>query len=585
MSERGPVEGNDDLRCRRDAELLCRFIAVRDQPAFEELVRRHGPLVLRVCGQVLSSQQDQEDAFQATFLTLAARARKIRSAASLASWLHGVALRVARNLRRQNAVWRKKMDDQKQQFDERQQAAVDSASDVNQLHIILTEELDRLPAKYKDAVLLCDGEGHSREHAALQLGIPLGTLATNLRRGRELLRSRLAKGGIALSTAAVSGTLAELAKATAPLSADLIQHTARTSLLFHVGQAAGKAVEASTAAYLAQTMIRRMTMNTVIKTSLLCVAVAAFAVLLPNWSRNNWLRAQPQYVFVSATELPAPINLPGRWNSSANISTDGLELFFTSDRSPGWGTYVARRTNTAAAVETPTQLVKDLNHGRISLDGLSLFTNDDVRPGFGGSDIYVLNRTAPGGAFGPAVNVGPGVNGPEYERWTSLSADGLELYFTRTQGSETGDAAIWLATRASTSEPFGNAMRLPATINAGYTSAPNISADGLTLFFSSNRSGGLGNWDIWSASRPTRNAPWGAAFNLGPVVNGPLYEWQPSLSSDGKKFYFSRSPDVATTSQIWEVTVRVIPEPASHVIAAIGLASLGGFVLLRRRAL
>jgi hypothetical protein len=386
-----------------------------------------------------------------------------------------------------------------------------------------------------------------------------------------------------VSTAAVAGRLAELAKATAPLSADLIQHTARTSLLFHVGQAAGKAMEANTSGYLAQTMILRMTMNTVIKTSLLCVAVAAFAVLLPNWSRTNLLRAQPQYVFVSATELPAPINLPGRWNSSANISTDGLELFFTSDRAPGWGTYVARRPNTAAAFGTPTQLVKDLNHGKISFDGLSLFSNDDVRPGFGGSDIYVLNRAAPDGAFGAAVNVGPGVNGPQFERWTSLSADGLELYFTRTQGYETRDAAIWLATRASTSEAFSNAMRLPATVNSGYTSAPSISADGLTLFFSSDRPGGFGNGDIWAASRPNQGAPWGEAYNLGPVINGPLYEWQPSLSSDGKTFYFSRSADLASTSQIWEVAVRVVPEPGSGILAAVGLSSLGGFVWLRRR--
>jgi RNA polymerase sigma factor (sigma-70 family) len=277
MSERGPEEGSDDVRSRRDAELLRRFVAVRDEGAFAELVRRHGPLVMRVCGQVLSSRHDREDAFQATFLTLAARARKIRSGSSLASWLHGVALRVARNLRRQNAVWRKKMDNQREQIERRQQAATAAAIDTNLLQLALTEELDRLPTKYKEAILLCDCEGHSREQAAMQLGVPVGTLATNLRRGRERLRSRLAKSGIAVTTAAVAGTLGEIAKAAAPVSPDLIQHTARTSMLFCFGQAAGKAVASGTATYLAQSMIRRMTMNTLIKTSLLCVAVAAFA--------------------------------------------------------------------------------------------------------------------------------------------------------------------------------------------------------------------------------------------------------------------------------------------------------------------
>jgi hypothetical protein len=321
-----------------------------------------------------------------------------------------------------------------------------------------------------------------------------------------------------------------------------------------------------------------MTMNTVIKTSLLCVAIAAFAVLLPNWSRTNSLRAQPQYVFVSATELPSPINLPGRWNSSANISTDGLELFFTSDRPPGWGTYVARRSDISAPFGTPTRIGAELNHGEISRDGLSLYAHDIDY------DIVFLNRAAPGADFGAPQNVGAGVNGSLFERWPSVSADGLELYFTRTQGYESSDGAIWVATRGSTSEPFGNATRLPAAINTGHTTAPNISADGLTLFFSSNRPGGFGNWDIWASSRPSRSATWGAAVNLGPVVNSPLIEWQPSLSGDARTFYFSRTAD-GVSSQIWQVSVRVIPEPASHAIAVIGAASLTAFVWLRRRTL
>jgi RNA polymerase sigma factor (sigma-70 family) len=581
MSELRLQEGNDDVRCRRDAELLHRFIAVRDEAAFEELVRRHGPLVLRVCAQVLSVRHDQEDAFQATFLTLAARARNIKKASSLPSWLHGVALRVARNLRRQNAVWRKKMENQAEKLERRQQATA-TATGMSQLHLTLSEELDRLPAKYKNAVLLCDCEGHSREQAAMQLGVPLGTLATNLRRGRERLRRRLAKSGITVTTAAVAGNLGELAKAAAPLSAELVQHTVRTSLMFQLGQAAGKAVETGVAAHLAQSMILRMTMTKLLKTSLLCVALAAFTVLLPDWSRTGLLRAQPQYVFLSATELPAPINVPGRWNSSGNISTDGLEFYFASDRPPGWGTYISRRADRAAPFGTPTRLA-ELNHGEISRDSLSLYVNAEAT-GRSDPDIFVLTRPAPGADFGAPQNVGPGVNGPLFERWPSVSADGLELYFTRSQGFEGGDADIWVATRQSVSEPFGNAAPLPSTINTGYASTPSISADGLTLFFSSNRPGGFGNWDIWATNRPNYDAPWGQPFNLGTVINGPLFEHQPSLSSDGTTFYFSRSANLFGSSQIWEASVRVIPEPASHAIAGIGLASLGGFAWLRRRS-
>src|SRR5579884_2974105 len=78
-----------------DADLLRNFIRHQDEHAFETLVRRHGPLVLRVCRRLLKNAHDAEDAFQATFLVLIRKARSIRKTQSLASWLHGVAHRVS----------------------------------------------------------------------------------------------------------------------------------------------------------------------------------------------------------------------------------------------------------------------------------------------------------------------------------------------------------------------------------------------------------------------------------------------------------------------------------------------------------
>src|SRR5579871_1300415 len=83
-----------------DADLLERFVSRQEPAAFEELVRRHGPMVLRVCRRVLHHAQDAEDAFQATFLVLAQNARSIRRCEALAAWLHGVAYRTAMKLRR-----------------------------------------------------------------------------------------------------------------------------------------------------------------------------------------------------------------------------------------------------------------------------------------------------------------------------------------------------------------------------------------------------------------------------------------------------------------------------------------------------
>src|SRR5262245_40632264 len=82
-----------------DADLLERFCRDRDEAAFAVLLERHGPLVLRICGQLLHDRDAVEDAFQATFLVLARRAASIRKSTSLTAWLHGVACRTARRLR------------------------------------------------------------------------------------------------------------------------------------------------------------------------------------------------------------------------------------------------------------------------------------------------------------------------------------------------------------------------------------------------------------------------------------------------------------------------------------------------------
>src|SRR5262249_2198188 len=78
-----------------DRELVERFLATRDETAFQAILHRHGRMVLRVCRRVLHQEQDVEDAFQVTFLVLAREARTIRKQGSLASWLHGVAYRAA----------------------------------------------------------------------------------------------------------------------------------------------------------------------------------------------------------------------------------------------------------------------------------------------------------------------------------------------------------------------------------------------------------------------------------------------------------------------------------------------------------
>jgi RNA polymerase sigma factor (sigma-70 family) len=179
-----------------DEQLLVDFLSHGDGSAFEGLVRRYGPMVFRVCRDVLGDRVDAEDAFQATFLVLLRQAGSIRERASIGRWLYEVACRISRRERRRVAKLR---------FQERQALAMDAASPPDddpadrELKPILHEEIHRLPSKLRDSIVLCYFEGLTVEAAARRLDCPVGTLKSRLSKGREVLRSRLTRRGLTAS--------------------------------------------------------------------------------------------------------------------------------------------------------------------------------------------------------------------------------------------------------------------------------------------------------------------------------------------------------------------------------------------------
>lgn len=253
-----------------DGQLLDRFVAGGDpaaEAAFTALAERHGPMVLRVCRQMLGDPHAAQDAFQATFLVLVRKAASVRNRDSVASWLHGVARRVA---------MRARVDAARRQRHERRGAAAAAATQPpgdgerpeswTELH----EEVSRLPEKYRGAVVLCYLEGLTTEAAAQRLGCPQGTVLSRLSRARDRLRARLTRRGLVLPAAGLSPEAA-----TSAVPAALLDATVRASLGFLPRQASGAALASTSAVILARGVLFTMTLS-----KLKVLAAAALACVL-----------------------------------------------------------------------------------------------------------------------------------------------------------------------------------------------------------------------------------------------------------------------------------------------------------------
>lgn len=185
-----------------DDQLLAAFVASGDEEAFAQIVRRHGPMVHAVCRRVLRNDADADDAFQATFLVFLRKAAAVRPGNMLGNFLHGVAVNVARKGLELNARRRAKERAAPEPV-RNEQPATDA-----DLAAILDQELGRLPAEYRAAVVACDLEGRTRREAAGQLGWSEGTVASRLARARSLLADRLTRRGIALPAAGIAAAVA-----------------------------------------------------------------------------------------------------------------------------------------------------------------------------------------------------------------------------------------------------------------------------------------------------------------------------------------------------------------------------------------
>ncbi|MHB1559723.1 MAG: efflux RND transporter periplasmic adaptor subunit [Isosphaeraceae bacterium] len=287
-----------------DVELLARFLADRGaggESAFAALVTRHGPMVLRVCRGELNDLHAAEDAFQATFLVLARQARSIRERSSLSSWLFGVARRVARRARRDRA--RRLEREQKGALMLDHPGRERLAPEPPELLPEVQEEVDRLPERYRGPIVLCYLEGLTHEEAAGQLRIPVGTVKVRLSRGRDRLRGRLIRRGLAPAVIAVALEFS----GRAAISASLVKVTVEAAMRVAAFQAAGVA---ASVAVLVQGVLRAMLIHKLRTTAVVLAAsmgllAASFVVVsaLPTPAQS---RQEPPRKAAPVAQKPAP---------------------------------------------------------------------------------------------------------------------------------------------------------------------------------------------------------------------------------------------------------------------------------------
>jgi hypothetical protein len=284
--------------------------------------------------------------------------------------------------------------------------------------------------------------------------------------------------------------------------------------------------------------------------------------------------ARADFTFGEPTKV-ANIN-SSSYDTMPYISADGLELYFLSNRPHGGDLcysdiWVSRRSTIGDSWSEPLRLDPPANTDGpegspcISSDGLELyFTNcwfplyegtgcEPSPGGYGEGDLWVSRRATKQDPWGEPENLGQTVNSPDTEDTPSISPDGLSLYFMSDRG---GGINIFVTKRQTKDDPWGPAMNLGYPINSDYyESVPRISPDGLSLFFSV---GGYST-DIYVSRRPTTIDPWASEVSFDPV-NSTSNEYALTYAAGCSTLYFARGDNYFDTGtyDIWQVEVSPI---------------------------
>jgi len=273
--------------------------------------------------------------------------------------------------------------------------------------------------------------------------------------------------------------------------------------------------------------------------------------------------ANADFTFGEPTNLGPTINSSVR-DFAPTSSADGLSLYFDSNRSGGYGDgdlWVTTRPTTEDPWSEPVNLGSIVNSSdadvapSITADGLSLLFISRRPGGFGERDIWVTTRPTTDDPWSEPVNLGPPINTSYRETGPCTSADGLELYFNSDRPGGSGGADVFVATRLTVEDNWDTPVNLGPTINTSFNdNGVNISSDGLCLIF--GLYGSENDFDTWMSTRPNKDHAWSIPVNLGPPVNSSARDLQPDISSDGSTIYLtSRRPGGLGDHDLWQAPI------------------------------
>lgn len=273
--------------------------------------------------------------------------------------------------------------------------------------------------------------------------------------------------------------------------------------------------------------------------------------------------AAGQVSFGTPVPLGAPVN-SSYGEGSPSLTADGLEMYFNSNRPGGHGAvdlWVTTRPTLSAEWEEPENLGPVVNSqanelaAAVSPDGLELYFCDwgiPLEGGHGKSDLWVSRRTSRSGAWGTPVNLGPIINTSGQEATPELSPDGLEMYYETDRAGGAGHDDLWVTRRPSTGSPWQEPEWLGSTINIkGMDHCPTLTGDGLTMFYDQTPPEQAPVGNLMVTTRRGLAEPWSDPVNLGHEFSG---HYASEASHDGNTLYFSsRRPGGEGDNDLWRV--------------------------------